>query len=212
MLAFMSDEELGKMIRVAFRRKDELEKSKEKIREKYSIVDSHLKTLISALSSPDCPMHTPSQISLDATFEPVFVKDKKPFYLMNIGTLPSKNQLQFYISGVVYPVNYKILRKFKKNLFSKSIQNEVFYTTTVSQRGESKYYKITDDEGNSWTDLNAFSEFSNSFNGAFLFQSMEEWLGLENQDIQKRIALLNGYEDLMKHAKSGGVLESYFTR
>lgn len=208
----MSPEELDSQIRKMVLQKTEYERKLQDYNERLTIILSHQKTLVCALTPYECFAKYPTNQSYNREAKPRMIGSKIPFYLIDIGAIPNGMVDGFYSAGIIYPVGYRILRKYKKHIMSKSPHNEIFYTTVILSELGSKYYVISDDENNVCAGINAFSEFSSLFLDELPFHDIEDWLGLREEEVVRSIQELSGYTEFVSCMEKGTKSEEYLNR
>lgn len=140
-------------------------------------LDAYKKTLIKCLCGSDFVICFPSELERNNQKSLVNVKEEYPLVIVNYGLLPASKTINSAI-----PNNFRSLRKFKR---LGSENQFTWYTSTVYKKKNGYLYVIQDDENNTWQGIDAFADFSKSFNNKLPFRNVHEWLGLCSDEVKK---------------------------
>lgn len=162
-----------------------LEEKLKQLKLRLTELNAHKNTLIMALTNNETTLDFPSYIEYNSHPKLIKIDDALPFYIFNLGKPTGTPFSGLDSKDTSYPINYKILRKYKKSILSKSSSDEVFYTTTILKKNENFTVLIKDDENNIWKGQEAFNDFAKSFSEPIIFKNMTEWLGLNNESVRK---------------------------
>ena len=86
-------------------------------------LEAYKRTLVSLLTYSEIGMHLPLVI-FQSKDNPIKIQNEF-FYIINKEYLPSPSQQEFYKNDIIYPINYKVMRRFKRNKFSRLNRDEV---------------------------------------------------------------------------------------
>lgn len=180
--------EMKEKVDEALKKREDLQNIIKEQKNKLMELDAHKKTLISALVERKVLLNYPYPIKYNLGSEIIRINGPYTLYILNIGVCSDKNGLN---KGIFYPVGYKAVRKFLRSSKSKSRHEYIFYTSFTYSCDGKLYYSIYDDENNICSGLNAFEEFVKCFDFMIPFRTIEEWLGLDNLEIQTAIKNAN---------------------
>lgn len=152
-------------------------------------LEAHKKTLVTTLVDSRISTNYPVAIKSAYNSGIYEIEGVHPIYILNLGSAVG-GTYDDQADAVRCPVDYKILRRFRRHLASKSSKEEIFYTSFVFHKNGHRYFVIKDDENNMCKGADAFAEFQSWFDTPIPFRDIEDWLGLYNPDIQSLIARL----------------------
>ncbi|ELA42731.1 uncharacterized protein VICG_00046 [Vittaforma corneae ATCC 50505] len=168
------------------------------------------RTFVKALVKEDLYVGLPlSNYEQTTNFEAVRIEDEYPLYILNIGEVHNIKQSVIPQKYTV-PVNFRALRYYKKSKINKKTRDFTWYTTTILNKNEEAYFIIRDDENNSWKGCDIFDQFCQSFDHRLAFNSIEEWLGLDKDEVQAMACNLNNQNAFLKTKEKEGTLDEYF--
>lgn len=146
---------------------DVVKKQKESIQRLYAYRRTFIKSLVNAELSVELPV----KFEQKQDFEVLRIENG--LFLLGVGNSGRKDA-----DGI--PESFKVLRYFKKTINNPRANENTWYTTTVLNKNGQRYFIIKDDENNSWRGYDAFHSFVNSFAFRLPFNSVDEWIGLNN--------------------------------
>lgn len=206
------EKELDLKIADALKRRAAAKKRIHDHRNRLAELEAHKNTLISILTG--CPPSKAFPIPMKHTSPgPLLITDESfPLVVLSLGIL-DESSVRNSPDGIAYPSGYKILRRFAAHLASRASRREIFYTSIILSRGDTRFYIIRDDENNIWKGVDIFESFRQSFSFLIPFRNIEDWFGLTDAKIRSRIACLETYTPKQPStAKSNSTLDRYIRR
>lgn len=155
-------------------------------------LDAYKRTLVKCLCKDQIAYSFPTDFSFDLHSKITKIDQQFPLLILNKG--------KTLIAGQSFPINYKCLRHFRKTGQSNEM---TWYTTTILKKKDCYFFLIKDDQNNTWRGKDAFTEFTNSFEGKIPFETIQEWLGCG--EVKKAVAKPSEKIDIFS-------LDSFITR
>ncbi|ADM11111.1 uncharacterized protein Eint_021140 [Encephalitozoon intestinalis ATCC 50506] len=117
--------------------------------------------------------------------------------LVDIGRLPTENLDMFHTETAIYPVGYMCRKKYKKHdAYKKKAKDRILYICSVDpQKGPI----ITADDGRKWYGPSMWKDFVESIEGGTEYKSVEEFFGLGNSALARKIESLGDLSAFKKY-------------
>lgn len=159
-------------------------------------MDALKRTFVKAMVSNNLCMALPIYNYTKQGTSVIRIKDEYPLFIINIGEVVS------LLASYTIPINFKVLRYFKKSQNNMKAGEYTWYTTSVLSKNDEIYLYIQDDENNIWKGPHAFVQLYRSFDGGMPFSNAVQWLGADKEEVQTIISAQESYKKLLK-SKSG---------
>lgn len=121
----------------------------------------------------------------------ICIGKKSLIVVINFGSKPKENQINFIKNNYFIPINYKAKRLYERHNKSKSEEKtNLFYTCKVTNIKDTPLYSIVCDDGFRISGgKEIFIEFSAMFDSSFDFKSIDDFFGITETGIQKEFDL-----------------------
>lgn len=160
-------------------------------------LDAYKRTFVKTLVKEDLYVGFPQpNYKQAADFEVVKIEDEHPLFILNIGEMQSAKR-DIIPQKYAVPINFRTLRYYKKSKINKKAGSHTWYTTTVLSKDGETYFVIKDSENNTWRGRDIFHQFCQSLDCTSSFNSIEEWLGLDKDEVQAMIRALDSCKVLL---------------
>ncbi|TBU03655.1 hypothetical protein CWI36_0887p0010 [Hamiltosporidium magnivora] len=118
----------------------------------------------------------------------IFTDKNGTFSVFNLGKFPKNNNKQFYSSKYIYPIGYKSFRIFESFL-SKNFRSQI-YECTILSINNCLDMEIKVDDQYKFSGSSIWSNFCQKFEYPLPFCNVEEFFGLECEELMKKIESL----------------------
>lgn len=157
-------------------------------------LDALKRTFVKAMVKDHLFMGLPMSNYSNCGSSVIQVADQWPFLILNVGEVISLS------SRVIVPINYRVLRRYKKSKVNKRSGDDTWYTTTVLSKNDEIYLVIRDDENNVWKGPDAFTQLFRSFEGGMAFTTALQWLGVDKEEVQEVFRAQKSYKKLLERS------------
>lgn len=116
--------------------------------------------------------------------------------IVNIGTLPIGESSSFHTANAIYPINYRMRRKFAAhNKYTRKFKDKVTYICSITREN---IFEIECEDGFKWTGPDCWKQFSGSFD-EISYTNAEEFFGFTNVSLLKLIEDLGDISSFSKY-------------